>query len=365
MFLLLLVLLAVFVGSSTQNSDTGGIIFPVIDISVLMDDRNDSYSTEVLHECSMSILNALSTYGTFIAIISHVNDHIHQLSSAKSLFVDIDEVEKKANLLSLSKEIFGRGYIPIGSESGLSHKYEKKEGFSYGYPGIANVSDARNPLESINIWPSITAESREIIESVFIDQFLIVKAIVKALAIVYQDFNDIIVDGERISLMRLFRYFPHQNSDGSNVVGSSEHRDWGFLTVILQDDVGGLQFLHNSKWIDVPTVEHGLVVNAGDYLSLLTNNQIKSPIHRVLCPSITERYSYVYFFYPSYNAPLQSLVVDTKHQEAVRATVSEAIDSFNTLLVLNDGSATANIANDDVYVFGDYVMKKWTEVFRK
>lgn len=94
--------------------------------------------------------------------------------------------------------------------------------------------------------------------------------------------------------------------------GSSPHTDWGFLTVILQDSrVGGLQFLYendsddnsdgNSEhsggsksplWVDVPasgsTTAIPLVVNGGDYLSLLSKGRYKSPIHRVLIQHTTK-----------------------------------------------------------------------------
>ena len=49
-------------------------------------------------------------------------------------------------------------------------------------------------------------------------------------------------------------------------LGTSKHADGGFLTVLLQDHIGGLQVLHQNKWIDVPTVNGALVVNIGDLL---------------------------------------------------------------------------------------------------
>ncbi|KAK9931077.1 hypothetical protein M0R45_018372 [Rubus argutus] len=66
-------------------------------------------------------------------------------------------------------------------------------------------------------------------------------------------------------------------------LGTSKHADGGFLTVLLQDHIGGLQVLHQNKWIDVPTVNGALVVNIGDLLQLISNDRFKSVEHRECC----------------------------------------------------------------------------------
>ena len=49
-------------------------------------------------------------------------------------------------------------------------------------------------------------------------------------------------------------------------IGTIEHSDVDFLTILLQDQIGGLQFLYQNQWIDVPHVPGALVVNIGDLL---------------------------------------------------------------------------------------------------
>lgn len=51
-------------------------------------------------------------------------------------------------------------------------------------------------------------------------------------------------------------------------LGTSKHADDGFLTLLLQDQIGGLQILHEDKWFDVPPVPGALVVNIGDLLQV-------------------------------------------------------------------------------------------------
>lgn len=49
-------------------------------------------------------------------------------------------------------------------------------------------------------------------------------------------------------------------------MGCTRHRDSSFLTLLLQDQIGGLQFLHKNRWVDVTSVPGALVVNVGDLL---------------------------------------------------------------------------------------------------
>ncbi|XP_004307996.1 PREDICTED: deacetoxyvindoline 4-hydroxylase-like [Fragaria vesca subsp. vesca] len=86
-------------------------------------------------------------------------------------------------------------------------------------------------------------------------------------------------------------------------IGTIEHSDVDFLTILLQDQIGGLQFLHQNQWIDVPHVPGALVVNIGDLLQLMSNNKFKSVNHRVLAKKIGPRISVACFFRPLLEDP--------------------------------------------------------------
>ncbi|XP_045793016.1 1-aminocyclopropane-1-carboxylate oxidase homolog 1-like isoform X2 [Trifolium pratense] len=79
-------------------------------------------------------------------------------------------------------------------------------------------------------------------------------------------------------------------------MGATKHTDAGFMTLVLQDQLGGLQILHEDKWVNVPPVHGALVVNMGDLLQLITNDRFVSVYHRVLSQNIGPRISVASFF---------------------------------------------------------------------
>ncbi|XP_060181211.1 1-aminocyclopropane-1-carboxylate oxidase homolog 1-like [Lycium barbarum] len=79
-------------------------------------------------------------------------------------------------------------------------------------------------------------------------------------------------------------------------MGTSKHSDNRFITVLLQDQVGGLQVLHQNQWVDVPPIPGSIVVNIGDVLQLISNDRYISVEHRVFANKVGPRISVAYFF---------------------------------------------------------------------
>ncbi|KQJ95259.1 1-aminocyclopropane-1-carboxylate oxidase homolog 1 [Brachypodium distachyon] len=82
-------------------------------------------------------------------------------------------------------------------------------------------------------------------------------------------------------------------------LGTTRHSDPSFLTVLLQDAMGGLQvLLQDAAWVEVPAVAGALVVNVGDYLQLVSNGRFRSVEHRVVANGAGPRVSVACFFRP-------------------------------------------------------------------
>lgn len=81
-------------------------------------------------------------------------------------------------------------------------------------------------------------------------------------------------------------------------MGTTRHSDPDFLTILLQDHIGGLQVCHQNQWIDVHPVPEALVVNIGDLFQLMSNDKFKSVEHRVLAKQLGPRVSVACFFTP-------------------------------------------------------------------
>ncbi|KAB2092617.1 hypothetical protein ES319_A02G042000v1 [Gossypium barbadense] len=78
-------------------------------------------------------------------------------------------------------------------------------------------------------------------------------------------------------------------------MGTTNHKDSNIITILLQDQMGGLQVLHHNHWIDVPCIPGALVVNVGDLLQLISNDKVKSVNHRVLAKRAWPRISVACF----------------------------------------------------------------------
>ncbi|KAL1826001.1 hypothetical protein ACET3Z_012779 [Daucus carota] len=81
--------------------------------------------------------------------------------------------------------------------------------------------------------------------------------------------------------------------------GAPQHSDPTFLTILLQDAIGGLQFLHQDRWVDVPPIPGALIAHIGDLMQIISNDKFKSADHRVLARSDQIRVSAACFLYPS------------------------------------------------------------------
>jgi polar amino acid transport system ATP-binding protein len=132
--------------------------------------------------------------------------------------------------------------------------------------------------------------------------------------------------GEPLILFRIFQYPSRPVPAGLDVRdGVGEHTDYGLLTLLRQDSVGGLEVKAPRGWIQAPPVAESFVCNIGDMLDRMTGGTYRSTPHRVrLNTSGRDRLSFPLFFDPDLDAriePIRSAGIDDRATRWDRASV--------------------------------------------
>ena len=116
-----------------------------------------------------------------------------------------------------------------------------------------------------------------------------------------------------------FCTIPAPPSGSEPQTGAGAHTDYGNLTLLATDDVGGLEVRTRAgQWIEAPVVPGAFIVNIGDCLMRWTNNVYVSTPHRVVNRSARERYSIAFFYDPNPDAMVETIPSCVGEGEVVR-----------------------------------------------
>ncbi len=245
-----------------------------------------------------------------------------------------------------------RGYFPVGREL-TSGKPDRKEGLYFGAELAADHPAVRRgtPLHGANLFPEIPGFRENVLrylESLTALGHALMSGISLGLGLDEHYFHQHYYTGEPLILFRIFNY-PHASAarTGETAWGVGEHTDYGLLTILRQDDTGGLQVKSRSRWMDAPPIRESFLCNIGDMLERLTRGIFRSTPHRVINTSARDRLSFPFFFDPAFYARM--LPVEGLPNEALTDDSAERWDRTS----VHDFSGT----------YGQYLLNKVAKVF--
>ncbi len=239
--------------------------------------------------------------------------------------------EVKARLAMAKGGAAWRGWFPLEGEL-TSGAPDLKEGLYFGDelgPDDPRVR-AGWPMHGANLFPAELPELKPVVLAFMREQRRVGQVVMRALAqslSLEADFFERGLTRDPLSLFRIFHYPAPRGAQGGSW-GVGEHTDYGLLTVLKQDDCGGLEVKTPSGWVDAPPIAGTFVCNLGDMLDRMTGGRYRSTPHRVRNTSGRSRYSWPFFFDPAFDAqvvPLPGALVRPAAQDAAerwdRATV--------------------------------------------
>ncbi len=278
---------------------------PVIDISPLYGD--DLAGARAV---ATDIRRASVEAGFFYIRGHHMPpDLMRATLMASKFFFSRPDAEKRAIQVNGAH----RGYVPFAQTTlGRQYKADLKESFNFAFPFAADDPDvvAGKPLIGVNQWPQGEEVWRSVLEDYYRTLFEVGQRVLEGFALALDAPRTYFRDLYKRPLVRtrLLHYPPQPEGSGEDQFGAAPHTDWGCMTLLWQDQVGGLQVRNRAgQWIDAPYIEGTFVVNIGDMLERWSNDLFVSTPHRVVNASGRERYSIPMFYDPDFDTVVECL----------------------------------------------------------
>ena len=275
---------------------------PVIDISPLVDIHDKPQSVQ---RTVREIGNACKNAGFFYVKNHQIpQDHLDAVTPAMQEFFNLP-IKEKMKIYVGKSNIF-RGYTPLGKEI-TNAKYDWHECVDFG-PDLEQSHPeviAGEQLVGPNQWPKNQPNFRKVLERHWNLMIVLGKRITEGMAMSLGLEKNFFVPymSKSHSFMRIVNYPPYGKKQEENVGdGIGAHIDYGFLTILLQDNLGGLEVKNtDSEWLSAPIIPGTFLINIGHMIQRWTNDYYKATVHRVIPPEHETRCSLPFFFEPNFD----------------------------------------------------------------
>lgn len=319
---------------------------PLIDVAPLVAGSagRDAVAAQIGAACRAHGFFYVTGHGVAPALVKRLEALSHR-------FFELPEETKMQWRMALGGRAW-RGYFPLGGEL-TSGRPDWKEGLYLGaeLPATHPLVQAKTPVHGPNLFPDVPGFRETILDYMTAVTQLghrLMEGIALSLGLPAGYFAERYT-ADPLILFRLFNYPTQPVPEGLDVQwGVGEHTDYGLLTILHQDHIGGLAVHTPGGWIDAPPVAGSFVCNIGDMLDRMTGGLYKSTPHRVKRnTSGHDRLSFPLFFDPNFEARVQRI-------EGLAG--AEARD---------DSSERWDRANVHAFSgrYGDYLLAKVSKVF--
>jgi isopenicillin N synthase-like dioxygenase len=283
---------------------------PVLDIAALHSENDDA--KRLLQQ---QIYRIYSEVG-FAYITNHGVDQglIDAVFEQNRRFCEMPFADK----MQVELNRIHRGYIPINTStdrhSKLADVTRPNQSESFMMMREAGLDDADRKagkyLAGPNRWPGNLPGFKEVVTAYNDVMAVLAEKLLQAIAsAIGVTTNELMRKFTApTTWLRLLHYPPRPLDAPRDLYGSAPHCDFGCITLLAQDQVGGLQVQNpTGQWVDAPFIAGTFVMNVGDMLHRLSNGQLRSTPHRVINRSGVERYSVVFFYDPDVSASIEPL----------------------------------------------------------
>jgi isopenicillin N synthase-like dioxygenase len=290
--------MAAVTGTQRPADEVAADRLPVIDLTAWMDGEQQrrAIAERIGAACRMHGFFYIAGHGIAPALLE-------RLEALSRKFFALPLAEKMRIEMAHGGRAW-RGYFPVGNEltSGVP---DRKEGLYLGteLPAEHPLVRAGTPVHGPNLFPpieSFRATILDYIEAVTGLGHRLMAAIALSLELP-EDYFSRRYTADPLILFRIFNY-PAPSSSQVGEWGVGEHTDYGLLTMLLQDENGGLEVKSNGRWIDAPPIPGTFVCNIGDMLDRMTRGLYRSNPHRVRASARDDRLSFPLFFDPNFFA---------------------------------------------------------------